>query len=210
MGHAQKSDTNLGGKTLAAQGVNGAKSLGSDTKSGFPYAGSMAGQGYVGSINKYKSSASSAGRVVAEATLKTLKKVLGIASPSKVMAEQGMWTVLGYVEGIDKYASKAEQATKDMANASVKAISTTNEMMNYSGNVPTTTNAGYGIGMANQGAMASLASNIYNAIASGMAGMNTGSGDIKVIIDGKEVFNVVQSESRKRGVAISNGAFSTI
>ena len=97
-----------------------------------------------------------------------------------------------------------------MAKASLQALNTTNEMMNYSGNVPTTTNAGYGIGMANQGAMASLASNIYNAIASGMAGMNTGSGDIKVIIDGKEVFNVVQSESRKRGVAISNGAFSTI
>ena len=84
-------------------------------------------------------------------------------------------------------------------------------MMNYSGNVPTTTHVGYGIGMANQGSMATLASNIYNAIASGMAGLNAGgTGDIKVIIDGKEVFNVVQSESRKRGIAISNGAFSTI
>lgn len=205
------SNARLSGMTLAAKGVNGANSYSNDTKSGFPYAGQMAGQGYVGGINKYKSSANTAGRIVAEATLKTLRKVLGIDSPSKVMAEQGMWTVLGYVEGIDKYASKAEQATKDMANASVKAISTTNEMMNYSGNVPTTTNVGYGIGMANQGAMATLASNIYNAIASGMAGLNAGgTGDIKVIIDGKEVFNVVQNESRKRGVAISNGAFSTI
>ena len=95
-----------------------------------------------------------------------------------------------------------------MANASVKAISTTNEMMNYSGNVPTTTNAGYGIGMANQGAMASLASNIYNAVVSGMAGVSGGNGDTVIMIDGKEVFNVVQSESRKSGVAISNGAFA--
>ena len=202
------SNARLSGMTLAARGVSGANSYSNDTKSGFPYAGQMAGQGYVGGINKYKSSANTAGRIVAEATLKTLKKVLGIASPSKVMAEQGMWTVLGYVEGIDKYAAKAEQATKDMAKASVKAISTTNEMMNYSGNVPTTTNVGYGIGMANQGAMATLASNIYNAVVSGMAGVSGGKGDTVIMIDGKEVFRVVQNESRKSGVAISNGAFA--
>ena len=78
--------------------------------------------------------------------------------------------------------------------------------------VPTSTNAGYNISAANTNAMASLAGNIYQAVVSGMsnARINTTSdnGDIKVIIDGKEVFKAVQTESRKRGVAISNGAFS--
>jgi hypothetical protein len=58
--------------------------------------------------------------------------------------------------------------------------------------------------------MASLASNIYQAVVSGMANVGgvANGGDIKVIIDGKEVFKAVQTEQRKRGAVVSNGAFS--
>ena len=64
--------------------------------------------------------------------------------------------------------------------------------------------------MANEGAMATLASQIYQAVVSGMSAVKEDGEkqDIKVIIDGKEVFKAVQTESRKRGVAISNGTFS--
>ena len=87
-----------------------------------------------------------------------------------------------------------------MADSALKAVETANSYGS--------TNAGYGIGMANQGAMATLASNIYNAVVSGMAGVSGGKGDTVIMIDGKEVFRVVQNESRKSGVAISNGAFA--
>ena len=141
--------------------------------------------------------------------LEEANKKTKTASPSKAFAEIGMYSALGYAKGVADYTSVAARATASMAEASMKA-------MNYNamgGNmsVPTSTNAGYSVGTSNEGAMASLASNIYQAVMNGMANANIGTangGDIKVIIDGKEVFKAVQTESRKRGVAISNGAFS--
>jgi len=92
---------------------------------------------------------------------------------------------------------------------SLKAMRTTQSM--FSGfSVPTNNNAGYGVGAMNESAMMNMASTIYQAVASGIStiSLNGDDRDIKVIIDGKEVFTAVQTESRKRGVAISNGAFS--
>ena len=111
-----------------------------------------------------------------------------------------------------------------MASSALSAISNASDLSNkvvLNGTLadPTATgrvsmptvNSGYGVGVANEGAMASLASSIYQAVVSGMsnATATAGSGgDIKVVIDGKEVFKAVQAESRKRGANISNGAFS--
>jgi uncharacterized linocin/CFP29 family protein len=96
-----------------------------------------------------------------------------------------------------------------MAEMSLKAMRTTQGM--FSGfSVPTNNNAGYGVGAMNESAMMNMASTIYQAVASGISTLNLNGDDrdIKVIIDGKEVFKVVQKEERNRGVAISNGAFS--
>lgn len=203
-----KAEANLGGKSLAAQGTSGAKSLADDSRVGFNYAGRMSGQGYIGGLEKYKSKASSSGRIIAEAALKTLKSVLGIHSPSTEFGEAGLDSVLGYANWVNKYSYLASNAARDMANSALKAVETANSTIGGGASVPTSTNAGYGVGVANQGAMMNLASNIYQAVVSGMAtaGGNNG-GDIILTCDGKELFRVVRNQERKSGIAIGNGAF---
>lgn len=51
-----------------------------------------------------------------------MKKVLGIASPSKVMAEQGAFTVLGFVNGIYDNLKFVDEAGVDTANIMLDAI----------------------------------------------------------------------------------------
>ena len=194
-----KSEANLGGKTLAAQGTNGAKSLANDSRVGFNYAGQMSGQGYVGGVDKYKDKAKTSGATIAKNALNKLKEILGIHSPSTAFGEAGMNSVLGYANYMEKYSYLAENAAKDMARSSLAAVETANAY--------TTSNAGYGIAASNQGAMADFMSNMYNAFASAMTGINA-KGDTIVMIDGKEVFKVVQKQARDSGVAIGNGAFA--
>lgn len=193
------------GYKLANEGTWGAYDLNSE----FEYIGDMAGQGYILGIRKNEYKAEYAGDTVASATLYRMKEVLGIASPSKEGYEMGMYLDLGFANAIRDFTSKATDASENVARMSVLAMKTSSSMFNSGISVPTTTNAGYGMGVMNEGAMASLASNIYQAVVSGMSVASNGTGgDIKVIIDGKEVFKVVQKEQRDRGVAISNGAFS--
>lgn len=193
------------GYKLANEGTWGAYDLNSE----FEYIGDMAGQGYILGIRKNEYKAEYAGDTVASATLYRMKEVLGIASPSKEGYEMGMYLDLGFANAIRDFTSKATDASENVARMSVLAMKTSSSMFNSGVSVPTTTNAGYGMGVMNEGAMASLASNIYQAVVSGMSAASNGTGgDIKVIIDGKEVFKVVQKEQRDRGVAISNGAFS--
>lgn len=193
------------GYKLANEGTWGAYDLNGE----FEYVGDMAGQGYILGIRKNEYKAEYAGNTVASATLYRMKEVLGIASPSKEGYEMGMYLDLGFANAIRDFTSKATDASENVARMSVLAMKTSSSMFNSGVSVPTTTNAGYGMGVMNEGAMASLASNIYQAVVSGMSVASNGTGgDIKVIIDGKEVFKVVQKEQRDRGVAISNGAFS--
>lgn len=219
------SNTKTAGGKLADSGVSGAKTE-NGTNKGFYKAGEQSGSGYVLGINsnrnilKYKNSS----KVVATTTLKALKNFLGIKSPSRETMKLGNYTGEGYAIGIEKSVNYATRAAKDLASTTITALGNASDLSNKTilngtladpmavkANVPTTNNAGYSVGATNEGAMASLASNIYQAVVSGMASANIGngnSGDIKVIIDGKEVFKAVQTESRKRGVAISNGTFS--
>ena len=191
------------GYALSKEGASGSAAY----KGSFKSAGEQSGQGFVGGIDKYRVQSTKSGQVIANNALKKLKETLGIHSPSKVMEEQGYYTDVGYALGIEKNSRLVEKAMADMANASVRAIDTTSGMFGY-GSAPTTSNAGYGIGMANTSSMATLASNIYNAVVSGMAGVG-GQGDTIVMIDGKEIYRVVRNEERKAGVSISNGAFAT-
>ena len=193
-----KAEATLGGKSLAAQGTNGAKSLANDSNVGFNYAGRMSGQGYVAGVEKYKNSAKASGAVIAKAALSELKRVLGIHSPSTAYGEQAYWSVMGYAKNMERYSYLAENAARNMAQSSLNAVETANAY--------TTSNAGYGIAASNQGAMADFMSNIYTAIATAMTGTNA-KGDTVVMIDGKEVFRAVQRQERNNGVAIGNGAF---
>ena len=181
-----------------------------DVQEDFEWTGDQAGRGYILGIMAHKLEAEAAGETVANATLANLKEALGIASPSKEAYEVGKYFVEGFTNAIKDFSGKATEAANDMAEKSVKAAKISNNM--FGGfSIPTSNNAGYNIGAMNNGAMASLASNMYQAVVSGMSAVALADGDrdVKIIIDGKEIFNVVQSESRKRGVAISNGAFST-
>lgn len=194
------------GYKLANEGTWGAYDLNSE----FEYVGDMAGQGYILGIEKNEYKAERAGGTVANATLYRMKEVLGIASPSKEGYEMGMYLDLGFANAIRDFTSKATDASEDMARMSVLAMRTSSSMFNSGVSIPSNSHVGYGMGFANEGAMASLASNIYQAVVSGMSAVaaTDNNRDIKVIIDGKEVFKVVQKEQRDRGVAISNGAFS--
>ena len=201
-----KSEAWNAGAALSNEG-----SWGSDNyRSDFHWTGDMAGQGFILGIEKHEYDAKEEGTTVARNVLFNLRSALGIASPSKEAAKLGMYFDLGFAKGMSDYNYTATDAADEMAKLSLQAIRTSNAMFNSGVSIPSGTNAGYGIGMANEGAMASLASNIYQAVVSGMAtyGGASDSRDIKVVIDGKEVFTAVQTESRKRGVAISNGAFS--
>lgn len=202
-----KTKTYNAGVTMSNQGSSGANSK----KSSYTTAGQNAGAGFVLGIDKNKSKATTSGMTIAMNALKKLKEVLGIHSPSKAFGEAGMYSVLGYANSIQDYSYKATEAVENMARLSVKAVNSSANMFSFPG-YSAPNNVGYGIGMANESSMASLASNIYQAVVSGMSSLNLNTnngGDLKVIIDGREVFKVVQTESRKQGVAISNGAFST-
>ena len=193
------------GYKLANEGTWGAYDLNSE----FEYVGDMAGQGYVAGIRKNEYKAEYAGDTVASATLYRMKEVLGIASPSKEAYAVGKFFDEGFANAISDFTSLATDNASNMAELSLKAMRTTQSM--FSGfSVPTNNNAGYGVGAMNESAMMNMASTIYQAVASGIStiSLNGDDRDIKVIIDGKEVFTAVQTESRKRGVAISNGAFS--
>ena len=184
------------GQSIASQASAGSKTY----TSGFKTAGEQSGAGYVAGVNNKTNlqKAREAGATIASNALKKLKEVLGIHSPSRAFGEAGMYSVEGYAQYMEKYSYLAENAARDMARDSLKAVETANAY--------TRSNAGYGIGASNQGAMADFMSNIYNAFASAMTGINT-KGDTIVMIDGKEVFRVVQKQARENGVAIGNGAF---
>ncbi len=195
------------GYKLANEGTWGAYDLNSE----FEYVGDMAGQGYVAGIRKNEYKAEYAGGTVANATLYKLKEALGIASPSKEAYAVGKFFDEGFANAISDFTSLATDNASNMAELSLKAMRTTNSMFsNFS--VPTNNNAGYGVGAMNESAMMNMASTIYQAVASGIStiSLNGDDRDIKVIIDGKEVFTAVETERRRRGVGVGNNAFGGV
>ncbi len=209
---------------LGKAGVNELKTFNNGKVSfSYPTTGDNAGKGYIFGINKHKDEAKKAGGIIGLNSLNQIRKSLGINSPSREFMKVGEYAVEGYAKGIEQDTILASNATKNMAASALSAITKASDLsnkvilngtladpMSARANIPSSTTTNYGVGMANEGAMASLASNIYQAVVSGMAnvGGNANGGDIKVIIDGKEVFKAVQTEQRKRGAVVSNGAFS--
>lgn len=195
------------GYKLANEGTWGAYDLNSE----FEYVGDMAGQGYVAGIRKNEYKAEYAGGTVANATLYRLKEALGIASPSKEAYTVGKFFDEGFANAISDFTSLATDNASNMAELSLKAMRTIQGM--FSGfSVPTNNNAGYGVGAMNESAMMNMASTIYQAVASGIStiSLNGDDRDIKVIIDGKEVFTAVETERRRRGVGVGSNAFGGV
>lgn len=205
-----KNNSYNSGEIISSKGVSGAKSQ----YSGYKNAGINAGQGYIAGIESNKKNAEIAGSLVAMMTLAKLKTVLGIHSPSTEFAEAGYYSVLGYSNAVEQYAYYATNAVELMSKKVLGTVDTSlsgtlADPMSGSRISMPNSGVGMGIGISNGGSMANLASQIYTAVVSGMSVVaETMKGGTKVIIDGKEVFTVVQNEERKNGVAIGNGAFS--
>lgn len=205
-----KVDVYNAGKNMSNQGLTGAKTH----QFGFEGAGKNAGQGFVLGIDKNKSNANKSGETLAKSVLMRLKDVLKIASPSKATAEMGMFTVAGYANSVRDNTYKATNAIENMgkkvlATANTSLVGTLADPMGVGGYSSSTTGVGSSIGANNDNAMALIASQVYQAVVAGMTVVaDTMSKDTKIVINGREVFQTVQEESRKRGVAIGNGAFS--
>ena len=202
---SQQAKTNAynAGWSVANTGSNGAYAPNGD----YYWVGDQAGSGYVLGIKAHEWEAEASGWILARMTLNNLARALDINSPSKKAAEMGMFFDLGFANAIEDYAYTATNAADEMAKLSLRALDDS-FISDRQISIPNS-NAGYGIGAMNESAMATLASNIYQAVVSGLATYNGSENkDVKVIIDGKEVFTVVQTEARKRGATISNGAFS--
>lgn len=208
---------------LGKAGVNELKTFNNGKVAfSYPTTGDNAGKGYIGGISKHKGEATKVGGIIGLNSLNQIRKTLGIKSPSREFMKVGEYAVEGYAKGIEQDTNLATNATKNMAasalSAMTKASNLSNRMilngtladpMSARANIPSSTTPNYGVGMANEGAMASLASNIYQAVVSGMATANlNGDRETNIIIDGKAVFKAVETEKRKRGAAVSNGAFS--
>lgn len=205
-----KVDVYNAGKNMSNQGLTGAKTH----QFGYEGAGKNAGQGFVLGIDKNKSNANKSGETLAKSVLMRLKDVLKIASPSKATAEMGMFTVAGYANSVRDNTYMATNAIENMgkkvlATANTSLVGTIADPMGVGGYSSSTTGVGSSIGANNDNAMALIASQVYQAVVAGMTVVaDTMSKDTKIVINGREVFQTVQEESRKRGVAIGNGAFS--
>lgn len=82
-----------------------------------------------GILSKAAEIAESAVNVVKNA-INSAKKVLGIASPSKVFAEIGRYTDEGFIKGLDSYATKVSDAS---ANIGMIAIDSTQDALAHIG-----------------------------------------------------------------------------
>lgn len=84
-------------------------------------AGISAAQGLVKGLQSQQAALNKAMENMADALVKSLKKQLGIKSPSTVMAKLGGFAGDGWILGIKQKLSDIERAGLDMANASIQS-----------------------------------------------------------------------------------------
>lgn len=163
-----------------------------------------------GLVNKIKDTVTTAANTAAGTAKGTLTKALRIKSPSRVFEEIGAYTAEGFNIG---FTDEAEETYKIM-NGYAKKLSSVSMANLY---VPTNNAMPTGINpniaaqaQANStAAMAAMALAMYEGVNGAMANRNGNERDInlKVMINGREVFYAVREEERKNGYEVSNGAF---
>jgi hypothetical protein len=160
--------------------------------------------------NQVKDSVTATTNTAVNTAKGTLTKGLRIKSPSRVFAEIGAYTAEGFNVGFSEEAqntySMMNSYAKKLSNVSIAGLYTPSSGMSAPTLNPNVTAQ---VQANNTAAMAAMAMTMYEAISGAMNNQNTNEKDIKlsVQIDGKEVFNAVRNEQRKRGIEVSNGAF---
>ncbi len=81
------------------------------------------GQGLINGLVSKQGSLMAKARSIANSVAATMKKALGIASPSRVMREVGRFTAEGMVLGMQDMNGQVEQASKALAQSAVTNIS---------------------------------------------------------------------------------------
>lgn len=160
--------------------------------------------------DQVKQTVTKATNTAVNTTKNTLTKGLKIKSPSRVFMEIGAYTAEGFNVGFSEEAKN----TYSMMNTYARKLSnvSVNGLYTPSNNAVAPTlnpNISAQVQANNTAAMATMAMTMYEAITGAMTANQSMEKDIKlsVQINGKEIFNAVRDEQRKRGIEVSNGAF---
>lgn len=114
MGNVRTTIQDLWGKAVAfLQGIN-LKEIGKDII-----------RGLINGIGSMASAVWDKAKEIAGGITGSIKKVLGVASPSRVMIQVGKWTGEGLAIGMDKLVGDVERSAKHLASAAVPDIAQT-------------------------------------------------------------------------------------
>lgn len=106
---------------LQAQIASVADSAGTAAAEGTYGAGVAAAQGLVNGLKSQQAALEAEMTVIANTLVNAVRAALGIASPSRVMAQLGRYTGLGYAEGINTTGNDVKSAALKLANIPVTA-----------------------------------------------------------------------------------------
>ena len=204
--------------SVASSGYNGANAWVAEYKK----VGENSTKGYIDGVLSMLKETGLAGAAIGATALKALEKKVKTGSPAKEFIKIGKFSGQGFANGMTESLPLIANSAKKMGASALSALTSASDISNriITGNIadpmsrgavslPASSNVGYGIAGANGEAMANLASSVYQAVVSGMATANlNGDRETNIIIDGKQVFKAVETEKRKRGVAVGNGTFS--
>lgn len=106
------------GRTLGSSARTGAESI------SLYDAGYNAGSGFANGIRDTAGTVNAAARQVAQNAKDIIDRTLAMASPSRVMAESGMWFSQGFAMGISNGGDEVERSAKGVALAAQEAVAT--------------------------------------------------------------------------------------
>jgi hypothetical protein len=108
--------------TLGSALDQAAKQLGDNASTSLYQAGVDAAAGLVAGLKKEQASLDKQMDRLANRMVYTLKKKLGIKSPSKVFAEQGAWSVKGLAKGLEATSKVSEKAAEQVGLDTIDAM----------------------------------------------------------------------------------------
>ena len=123
---SKNSEAVSAGKVLAQSASRGMKNGYSDAKS----AGANLASGFVAGINSKKSSVTSAATGLANAANSAFRNTLIIESPSKVMAQNGVYFVLGFVNALNSEQNTIASASSALADSAITSFGNAFSLIN--------------------------------------------------------------------------------